>query len=87
MEELEKRAVITMQQLEKFSDNFLLQVNVTKTKALLVHNVVSAQLPNINYKSQKLVYVKRFKYLGVHISTKMVGALCPRKAEETTSNL
>jgi hypothetical protein len=69
--EIEKRAEIVMKQLEKFSDNFLLPVNVAKTKALLVHSVVSPQLPKVKYKQEKLEYVKTFKYLGVYISTKL----------------
>ena len=60
-----------MKQLEKFSDDFILPVNVSKTKVLLVHSVVSPPIPNLNYKGQKLNYVKSFKYLGIYISTKL----------------
>jgi hypothetical protein len=67
----EKKAEITMKQLEEFSDNFLLPVNVAKTKAPLVHSAVSPQLPKMKYKQQKIEHVKSFKYLGVHISTKL----------------
>ena len=69
--ELEERAKLVMKQLQKFSDYFILPVNVGKTKALLVHSIVSLPIPNINYKEQKLDYVKSFKYLGIYISTKL----------------
>lgn len=69
--ELENRAKDVMQQLEKFSNNSLLPVNVNKTKALLVHSVVSPSFPKIYYKNQNVEYVNSFKYLGVYISTKL----------------
>ena len=69
--EIENRANIVLQQLEKFSDDILLPVNIAKTKALLVHSVVSSPIPNIKYKNQKIEHVKSFKYLGVYISTKL----------------
>ena len=69
--ELEERAKLEMKQLKKFSDDFILPVNVSKTKALLVHSVVSPPIPDLNYKGQKLNYVKSFKYLGIYISTKL----------------
>ena len=46
-------------------------MNIAKTKALLVHSVVSPPIPNIKYKNQKIEHVKSFKYLGVYISTKL----------------
>ena len=69
--ELEERAKLTMKQLEKFSDDFILPVNISKTKAIVVHSVVSSPIQNVNYKEQKLDYVKSFKYLGIYISTKL----------------
>ena len=69
--ELEESAKLAMKRLEKFSDDFILSVNVSKTKALLVHSVVSPPIPNLNYKGQKLHYVKSFKYLGIYISIKL----------------
>jgi len=69
--DLEKQAEKAMKQLEKFSNNLLLPVNVTKTKALLVHSVVAPQLPIVKYKEVNVEHVKTFKYLGVYISTKL----------------
>ena len=69
--ELEERAKLAMKQLEKISDDFVLPVNISKTKALLVHSVVSPPIPDPNYKGQKLEYVKSFKYLGIYISAKL----------------
>ena len=71
IKDLEKQAEIVLKQLEKFSDDLLLPVNVAKTKALLVHSVVCPPIPSIEYKNQKIEYVKTFKYLGVYISTKL----------------
>jgi hypothetical protein len=64
--ELEKRAELAMKQLETFSNNAILPVNVAKTKALLVHGAVAPQLPNVKYKQEKIEYVTSFKYLGVY---------------------
>ena len=69
--DIEKRAEEAMKTLEKFSDDILLPVNVSKTKILLVHGVVAPPLPKVKYKQQQLEHVKTFKYLGVHISTKL----------------
>ena len=60
-----------MEQLEKYSNDLLLPVNVSKTKALLVHSVISPSYPIIQYKNQNIEYVKSFKYLGVCISTEL----------------
>ncbi len=57
--------------LEKYADNILLPVNVEKTEALLVHNTVSPNYPEIKYKNKKINYVKESKYLGVTITTKI----------------
>ncbi|CAF4750800.1 unnamed protein product [Rotaria socialis] len=69
--ELERQAVIAMKILEKFADDNLLPVNVQKTKALLVHDVVAPPYPKIKYKDVTIDFVKRFKYLGVEITTKL----------------
>ncbi len=60
-----------MKQLEKFSNDMILPVNVSKTKAMLVHNIVSPSYPSIIFKDQLIEYVKRYKYLGVIISVKL----------------
>lgn len=69
--ELEIIAQKAMKQLETFSNEYLLPVNVNKTKALLVHSVVSPSLPRLTYKNEEIEFVKSFKYLGVHITTKL----------------
>jgi hypothetical protein len=69
--ELEFRAAVVMRQLEKFSDDLILPTNVSKTKVMLIHSIVSPSYPRIYYKSQSIEYVKRFKYLGVSISVKL----------------
>jgi len=43
--ELEQRVTRVMEQLEKFSDNLIVSVNILKTKAMLVHNKVSSSYP------------------------------------------
>ena len=72
IEDIEMRARWAMKQLEKYSKNLRLPVNVSKTKALLVHSVVAPTLPVIKFQREKIDYVKTFKYLGVNISTKLV---------------
>jgi hypothetical protein len=57
--------------LESFSENYLLPVNVAKTKAMLVHNAVVVSKPEIEYKGVPIEYVTNFKCLGVHIGTKL----------------
>jgi hypothetical protein len=69
--ELERKAEKVMKQLEKFSDDMVLPVNISKTKVMLVHNIVSPKYPRIEYKSQPIEFVKKYKYLGVTISTKL----------------
>jgi hypothetical protein len=69
--DLEIEAKKAMILLEKFSDDILLPVNVSKTKALLVHSVVSPPLPYIEYKKQKIELVSTFKYLGISIACKL----------------
>ncbi len=71
IEEIQERAKSLMKQLEKFSNNLLLPVNVNKTKALLAHNVVSPPYPMVEYKNQNIEFVKSSKYLGVYVSTKL----------------
>jgi hypothetical protein len=69
--ELEKQAEIAMKILEKFANDYLLPVNINKTKALLIHNVVAPPYPKVKYKGIQIDFVKRFKYLGVDITTKL----------------
>ena len=68
---LEKQADIAMRALEKYAYDYILPVNVTKTKALLVHDVVAPPYPRVKYKGTDIEFVKRFKYLGVEITTKL----------------
>jgi hypothetical protein len=60
-----------MKLLEDYADDMILPVNVNKTKALLVHNIVAPPYPRVKYKNQDVEFVKRFKYLGVDITTKL----------------
>ncbi|CAF4604610.1 unnamed protein product [Rotaria socialis] len=69
--ELERQAEIAMRILAKYADDNLLPVNINKTKALLVHDVVAPPYPKIKYKELPIEFVKRFKYLGVDITTKL----------------
>jgi hypothetical protein len=62
-----------MDLLEKYATDNLLPVNINKTKALLVNGVVSPSYPKVKYKGMKIDFVKRFKYLGVDITTKLGG--------------
>ncbi|CAF1999823.1 unnamed protein product [Rotaria magnacalcarata] len=71
IDEIEESAKVVMKKLEKFAHDTLLAINVNKTKALLVHSVVSPRYPTIKYNSQSVEYVKTFKYLGVYFSTKL----------------
>ena len=71
IEDLERRARWAMKQLERYSKNLILPVNVNKTKALLVHSVVSPTYPVIKFQNKNIEYVKSFKYLGDNISTKI----------------
>jgi hypothetical protein len=69
---LQYQAKAVLKGLESFSDNYLLPVNVTKTKAMLVHNAaVVVSKPEIEYKGVPIEYVSNFKCLGVHIGTKL----------------
>jgi hypothetical protein len=49
----------------------ILPVNISKTKAMLVHNIVSPMYPRVEFKSQVIEYVKKYKYLGINISVKL----------------
>jgi uncharacterized protein (UPF0147 family) len=69
--ELEVRAAIVLKQLENLSDDLILPVNITKTKAVLVHNIVSPSYPKIYFKNQSIEFTNRFKYLGVYVSVKL----------------
>jgi hypothetical protein len=71
IKDLEIRAKQAMIVLEKFADDMILPVNVPKTKALLIHNIVSPTLPTVEYKNQKIEFVSNFKYLGVSIACKL----------------
>ena len=54
-----------------FAKNFILLVNTSKTKAVLVHNVVAPPYPRIKYMNYEIEFVNRFKYLGIDITTKL----------------
>ncbi|CAF1431228.1 unnamed protein product [Didymodactylos carnosus] len=69
--ELGRQAELAMCILAKYTDDKLLPVNVEKTKALLVHNVVAPHFPVVKYKNKIVNLVKLFKYLGVEITTKL----------------
>ena len=71
IKDLEKHGNKTMKKLEKYADDHLLPVNVLKTKALLVHNIISLSLLKIKYKKKRIEFVNSFKYFGVTISTKL----------------
>ncbi|CAF1579175.1 unnamed protein product [Rotaria magnacalcarata] len=57
--------------LEKYANDMLLPVNVSKTKALLIHNIISPTLPRIKYNNQPIEFVWNFKYLGITITCKL----------------
>lgn len=44
---LQSQARVVLRELEHFSENYLLPVNVTKTKAMIVHNAVNVPKPVI----------------------------------------
>ncbi|CAF5194686.1 unnamed protein product, partial [Rotaria magnacalcarata] len=71
VKEIQEKPKIVMKQLEKFSNDLILPVNVNKTKTLPVHNAVSSTYPVVSYKNLTIEYVKIFKYLGVYISAKL----------------
>lgn len=68
---LEERAKEAMIILEKYAVNKILPVNVNKSKALLIHNVIAPSIPKVKYKDQYIEFVPSFKYLGVTIITKL----------------
>ena len=69
--EIEKRAKVALTGLEQFSEDALLQVNIRKTKALLVHTVVAPAYPKVMYRGKEIEFVTSFNYLGVPIATKL----------------
>ena len=69
--EVEAKADIFLNKLEKFSDDMILPVNVSKTKAMLIHNIVAPPYPQIRFKNIPIEFVKCYKYLGVNISVKL----------------
>jgi hypothetical protein len=68
---LESQAKRVLKSLENFSDNHILPVNVSKTKAMLVHSAVNVSKPDIKYKDVKIEYVTSFKCLGIELGTKL----------------
>ena len=68
---LEAQAKIVLNSLERFSDDHLLPVNQSKTKAMLVHSAVSVPKPKVKYKGKDIEFVTSFKCLGVEIGTKL----------------
>jgi hypothetical protein len=69
--ELEQRAAIVLKQLDNFSKDMILPVNIAKTKAVLIHSIVAPDHPRLWFNSHEIEYVGRFKYLGVYISEKL----------------
>ncbi|CAF0861104.1 unnamed protein product [Didymodactylos carnosus] len=69
--QLEMQAKIALEILEKFADDMILPVTISKTKAMLVHNVVAPQLTVVEYKGIVIEFVLIFKYLGVEIRAKL----------------
>ncbi len=68
---LESQAKRVLKSLEKFSDDHILPVNVSKTKAMIVHSAVAVSKPEIKYKEVKIEYVTSFKCLVVELGTKL----------------
>ncbi len=71
IEYLQSQAKTVLNILEKFSDNYILPVNVAKTKSMLVHNTVNVSKPEIEYKGIQIEYLINLKCLGVHIGAKL----------------
>jgi len=69
--ELEEQAKIAMKILSTFSENFLLPVNVKKTKAILIHSAVAPSEPKVFFQNEPIEIVPCFRYLGVEIRTKL----------------
>lgn len=69
--DIERKANKAMNTLKIYSTNMILPVNTSKTKALLVHNVVAPPYPKIKFNNCQIEIVDRFKYLGVDITTKL----------------
>ncbi|CAF4438761.1 unnamed protein product [Rotaria socialis] len=59
IDEIEEHAKVVMKKLEKFAQDTLLAINVNKTKALLVHSVVSPRYPTIKYNNQNIEYTSK----------------------------
>lgn len=68
---LESQARVVLKSSETFSNNHILPVNVSKTKAIIVHSAVDVQKPVIKYKDVNIGYVTSFKCLGIEIGTKL----------------
>jgi hypothetical protein len=69
--ELEVQASIAMDILSKYSYDYILPVNIDKTNTLLIHSVVAPQYPLITYRSTTIKFVKKSRYEGVQITTKL----------------
>ncbi|CAM4841450.1 unnamed protein product [Rotaria magnacalcarata] len=69
--DIELKAKEAMLTLEKFANDTILHVNIPKTKAMLIHNIISPPIPYAEYKQQRIEFVSTFKYLGVCISCKL----------------
>ncbi len=70
--ELEVQTSIAMDILSKYSYDYILPANINKTNTLLVHSVVAPQYPLITYRNTTIKFVKKFKYLCVQITTKLI---------------
>jgi hypothetical protein len=69
--ELALQASIARDIQSKCSYDYILPVSIDKTNALLVHSIVARQYPVITHRNTKIKFVKKFKYLGVQITTKL----------------
>jgi hypothetical protein len=70
---LQDRVNNTMKQLELWSSNNNMIINVSKTKAMLFHlknnNIIDA--PHILYRNEKINYISQLKFLGINISSSL----------------
>ena len=71
VEYLQSQAKVVLKSLEKFSENYILPVNISKTKAMIIHTVVKVKRPVLKYEKKRIKYVSSFRCLRVEIGTKL----------------